>query len=89
MSFVFHFFILLYTMVYFLMDGGKLLNKIQYYLPLDDDHVCPLAAIVKLFEGSWITGEVQRPLEPGRRRASKSLARLRPVFLYASGTLGA
>ena len=29
--------ILLYTMFFFLLDGPKLLNKILYYLPLEDD----------------------------------------------------
>ena len=30
-------FVLLYTMFFFLLDGDKLLNKILYYLPLQDD----------------------------------------------------
>ena len=35
-NFLFMFFILLYTMFYFLMDGHKLLNKILFYLPLEE-----------------------------------------------------
>ena len=35
-SFLFTFFILLYAMFFFLMDGKKLLSKILYYLPLED-----------------------------------------------------
>lgn len=35
-SFLFTFFILLYSMFFFLMDGEKLLAKILYYLPLED-----------------------------------------------------
>ena len=35
-SFLFMFFIFLYTMFFFLMDGEKLLEKILYYLPLED-----------------------------------------------------
>lgn len=35
-NFLFMFFIWLYTMFFFLIDGEKLLNKILYYLPLDD-----------------------------------------------------
>jgi predicted PurR-regulated permease PerM len=33
-NFLFMFFVLLYTMFFFLMDGDKLLDKILYYLPL-------------------------------------------------------
>ncbi len=36
-NFLFMFFILLYTMFFFLMDGGKLLARILYYLPLEDE----------------------------------------------------
>ena len=35
-NFLFMIFILLYTMFFFLMDGDKLLEKILYYLPLQD-----------------------------------------------------
>jgi predicted PurR-regulated permease PerM len=35
-NFVFMVFVLLYTMFFFLMDGDKLLEKILYYLPLQD-----------------------------------------------------
>jgi predicted PurR-regulated permease PerM len=35
-NFLFTLFILLYTMFFFLMDGDKLINKILYYLPLED-----------------------------------------------------
>ena len=35
-NFLFMFFIWLYTMFFFLMDGEKLLDKIMYYLPLED-----------------------------------------------------
>jgi len=35
-NFFFMMFILLYTMFFFLMDGDKLLEKILYYLPLED-----------------------------------------------------
>lgn len=35
-NFLFMLFVLLYTMFFFLMDGDKLLQKILYYLPLDD-----------------------------------------------------
>ena len=35
-NFLFMFFIFLYTMFFFLMDGDKLLEKILYYLPLED-----------------------------------------------------
>jgi predicted PurR-regulated permease PerM len=33
-QFLFHFFVLLYTMFFFLMDGSGLLRRILYYLPL-------------------------------------------------------
>ncbi len=36
-NFLFMFFIMLYTMFFFLMDGGKLLARILYYLPLQDN----------------------------------------------------
>ncbi|GJM43904.1 MAG: AI-2E family transporter [Gemmatimonadota bacterium] len=35
-AFLFQFFILLYTMFFFLLDGRRFLAKILYYLPLDD-----------------------------------------------------
>ncbi|MFC2142592.1 AI-2E family transporter [Acidobacteriota bacterium] len=35
-NFLLQFFIFLYTMYFFLMDGDKLLAKITYYLPLED-----------------------------------------------------
>ena len=35
-NFLFMLFIMLYTMFFFLMDGDKLINKILYYLPLED-----------------------------------------------------
>ncbi len=35
-NFIFMVAILLYTMFFFLIDGDKLLNKILYYMPLDD-----------------------------------------------------
>jgi len=35
-NFVFKLFIFLYTMYFFLMDGDKLLDKIMYYLPLEE-----------------------------------------------------
>jgi predicted PurR-regulated permease PerM len=35
-NFLFMLFIMLYAMFFFLMDGGKLLEKILYYLPLED-----------------------------------------------------
>ena len=35
-NFVFMLFIMLYTMFFFLMDGNKLIDKILYYLPLED-----------------------------------------------------
>ena len=35
-NFLFMLFIMLYTMFFFLMDGDKLIDKILYYLPLDD-----------------------------------------------------
>ena len=35
-NFLFMFFIMLYTMFFFLMDGDKLIEKILYYLPLED-----------------------------------------------------
>jgi predicted PurR-regulated permease PerM len=36
MNFLFSTFVLLYTMYFFLMDGYQLINKILYYLPLED-----------------------------------------------------
>ena len=36
-SFLFQFFIFLYTLFYFLMDGGPLLRRILYYLPLGEE----------------------------------------------------
>ncbi|MEJ2641170.1 MAG: AI-2E family transporter [Desulfosarcinaceae bacterium] len=36
MNFLFSTFVLLYTMYFFLMDGYQLVNKILYYLPLED-----------------------------------------------------
>jgi len=36
-KFLFHFFVMLYTMFFFLIDGGKLLEKILYYLPLPSE----------------------------------------------------
>jgi predicted PurR-regulated permease PerM len=35
-NFIFMLFIMLYTMFFFLMDGDKLIDKILYYLPLED-----------------------------------------------------
>jgi len=35
-NFIFTFFVLLYTMYFFLMDGDKLIEKILYYLPLKE-----------------------------------------------------
>ena len=35
-NFLFMMFIMLYTMFFFLMDGNKLIDKILYYLPLED-----------------------------------------------------
>jgi len=35
-NFLFMLFIMLYTMFFFLMDGDKLINKMLYYLPLED-----------------------------------------------------
>ncbi len=35
-NFIFMLFIMLYTMFFFLMDGDKLIEKILYYLPLED-----------------------------------------------------
>ncbi|NOR14378.1 MAG: AI-2E family transporter, partial [Candidatus Aminicenantes bacterium] len=35
-SFLFKFFVFLYTMYFFLMDGEKLLEKILYYIPLEE-----------------------------------------------------
>jgi predicted PurR-regulated permease PerM len=35
-NFLLQFFIFLYTMFFFLMDGDKLLDKIMYYLPMED-----------------------------------------------------
>jgi predicted PurR-regulated permease PerM len=36
-NFLFMMFVFLYSMFFFLMDGDKLLEKILYYLPLEDD----------------------------------------------------
>ncbi|MGD9182805.1 MAG: AI-2E family transporter [Desulfobacterales bacterium] len=36
-NFLFMLFIMLYTMFFFLMDGNKLIDKILYYLPLEDE----------------------------------------------------
>ncbi len=36
-NFLFQVFILIYTLFFFLKDGGKLLDRILYYLPLRDD----------------------------------------------------
>jgi predicted PurR-regulated permease PerM len=36
-NFIFMLFIMLYTMFFFFMDGDKLINKILYYLPLEDE----------------------------------------------------
>lgn len=36
-TFLFHFFVLLYAMFFFLMDGRKILDKILYYIPLSDE----------------------------------------------------
>jgi len=36
-AFFFQFFILLYTMFFFLSDGGKLLDRMLYYVPLPDE----------------------------------------------------
>ena len=36
-NFVFKLFIFLYTMYFFLMDGDKVLDRIMYYLPLEED----------------------------------------------------
>lgn len=33
-TFLFHFFLLIYSMFFFLMDGGRILDRILYYLPL-------------------------------------------------------
>jgi predicted PurR-regulated permease PerM len=37
LAFFFHFFLFLYTMFFFLMDGERLLRRILYYTPLTDD----------------------------------------------------
>ncbi len=39
-NFLFLFFLFLYTMFFFIKDGGLLLNKILYYLPLQDKDEC-------------------------------------------------
>ncbi len=36
-SFLFHFFLLLYALFFFLMDGSALLRKILYYMPLENE----------------------------------------------------
>jgi predicted PurR-regulated permease PerM len=36
-TFLFHLFLFLYTMFFFLKDGGRLLRRILYYLPLEDE----------------------------------------------------
>jgi predicted PurR-regulated permease PerM len=43
-NFLFMFFIMLYTMFFFLMDGSKLLARILYYLPLQNDEEQQLLA---------------------------------------------
>jgi predicted PurR-regulated permease PerM len=37
LNFLFQFFVLLYTMFFFLMDGRRILDRILYYLPLPDE----------------------------------------------------
>ncbi len=36
-SFIFHFFLMIYALFFFLMDGSKLLEKILYYMPLESE----------------------------------------------------
>ena len=37
MNFIFMTFVLLYTMYFFLIDGSQIINRILYYLPLEDE----------------------------------------------------
>lgn len=36
-AFIVHFMLMLYTMFYFIMDGGRILRKILYYMPLPNE----------------------------------------------------
>jgi predicted PurR-regulated permease PerM len=66
-TFLFHFFLLLYTMFFFLMDGRNLLRKMLYYLPLpDEDEARMLGKFVSVtratLKGTLLIGVVQGTL---------------------------
>lgn len=66
-NFLFHAFILLYTMFFFLMDGGRLLDRILYYLPLPpEDEARMVEKFVSVsratLKGTVIIGVVQGTL---------------------------
>jgi predicted PurR-regulated permease PerM len=63
-AFFFHFFILLYAMFFFLKDGGRILNKILYYVPMtDEDERRMMDKFVSVsratLKGTFIIGIVQ------------------------------
>ena len=64
LAFLFHFFLLLYTMFFFLMDGQRILIKILYYIPLPhEDEVRMVDKFVSVsratLKGTIIIGIVQ------------------------------
>jgi predicted PurR-regulated permease PerM len=63
-TFLFQFFLLLYSMFFFLMDGGRILNRILYYLPLPhEDEARMVEKFVSVsratLKGTVIIGVVQ------------------------------
>ena len=38
LAFFFHFFLMIYTMFYFFMDGPRILDKMLYYIPMSDEN---------------------------------------------------
>jgi predicted PurR-regulated permease PerM len=65
--FLFQFFLLVYTMFFFLMDGGRLLSRILYYLPLpheDEERMVERFVSVSraTLKGTVIIGVVQGTL---------------------------
>lgn len=66
-SFFFHFFVLLYAMFFFLKDGGRILDKILYYVPLSEkDEARMVDKFVSVsratLKGTLIIGVVQGAL---------------------------
>lgn len=69
-NFIFHAFILVYTMFFFLKDGGRLLDRILYYLPLESEDESRLvekfvSVSRATLKGTLIIGLIQGSLAGG------------------------